>query len=127
MIERFKPDYYIDCYAKRPTDDNDEGLTKAALKVHRTMMQVSRILYDPEYERLGIAYRDTNDPNKLIQFIEKRSITSLQKFQPEESAEAVENIIAARVIVNVQLNEQMFDINGNPLEIAFTEFEAETQ
>ena len=125
--KRFKPDYYIDCYAKRPTDDNDEGLTKAALKVHRTMMQVSRILYDPRYERLGIAYRDTNDPDKLLQFIEKRSITSLQKFQPEDSAEAVENIIAARVILHVQLNEQQSDINGNPLEIVFSQIEAETQ
>ena len=125
--KRFKPDYYIDCYAKRPTDDGEDGLTKAALKVHRTMMQVSRILYDPRYERLGIAYRDPNNPNDVIQFIEKCSITSLQIFQPEEAAEAVENIIAARVILHVQLNEQQSDINGNPLEIVFSQVEAETQ
>lgn len=125
--KRYKPDYFIDCYAKRPTDDDDEGLTKAALKVTRTIMQISKILYDPRYERLGIAYRDANDPNNLIQFIEKRSITSLEKFPPEDSAEAVENIIPARVILHVQLNEQQSDINGNPLEIVFSQVEAETQ
>lgn len=121
----FKPDFHIDCYAKRPTDDSDEGLTKASLKVHRTMMQVSRILYDPRYERLGIAYRDSD--KKLVQFIQKRSITSLQKFQPEEAAEAVENIIAVRVILHVELVETLNDIPGNDLKLVNSLVIAETQ
>jgi len=121
----FKPDFHIDCYAKRPTDDNDEGLTKASLKVHRTMMQVSRILYDPRYERLGISYRDSN--NELVQFIQKRSITSLQKFQPEEAAGAVENIIAVRVVLHVELVETLSDIPGNDLELVNSLVTAETQ
>lgn len=121
----FKPDFHIDCYAKRPTDDTDEGLTKASLKVHRTVMQVSRILYDPRYERLGISYR--NSSGELVQFIQKRSITSLQKFQPEEAAEAVDNVIAVRVILHVELVETLNDIPGNDLTLVNSLVIAETQ
>jgi len=89
------------------------------------MMQILYILLSPKYERLGISYLDSQ--GNPVQFIEKCSITNMQKFQPEEAGTSVDNVIAIRIIYSVQLNEQLFDLTGNPLNLVFSEVEAETQ
>ncbi len=116
---------HIDIYGKAATVDGQEGLTAAALRVNRTMMQIFYILLSPKYNRLGFPSRDEND--KLIQFVQKHSISNMEKFQPEEANQSVENLIACRITYNVELNENLFDLQGETLDIINSDVTATTQ
>jgi len=94
--------FYIDCYAKKNTTDDNEGDELSSKEADRIAMLVRNIIMSNEYFQLALGYRELGVGNNIVS---RRYIMRREKFQPDIRNEAYENIIACRVMVEVEYDE----------------------
>lgn len=103
--------FNIDCYAIGVSEsDGASGHTpgdeRAALEVQRAVKLVRNILMAAEYIHLGMQGT-----------VWKRGVQSVTMFQPQLDGRAVEQIVAARISLQVDFNELSPQVLGEPLEL----------
>jgi hypothetical protein len=109
--------YHIDIYVKKPSTDSVEGLTRASERVNFIVAQILYILKSPKYFNLGFEYEDAE--GNLIKFIERRGFNTVSKLNPEDAGIPVENVLAARFVFEVKMIENLFDLQGNNLNLIY--------
>ncbi len=113
--------YNIDCYGYGVAEDDLDGGhrpgdAQAALECHRAVRLVRNILMSGPYTYLGL--RGT---------VWRRSIQTITAFRPAGDEQAVQQVAAARLTVQVEFNEFAPQYRGAPLElISLTVKRAET-
>lgn len=112
-VERQKASatYNIDCYGYGVATDDPggghvPGDAKAALDCHRAVRLVRNILMSGPYTYLGM--RGT---------VWRRSIQSITAFKPSADEQPVQQVAAARLVVQVEFNEFAPQYEGQPLEL----------
>lgn len=103
--------FNIDCYAYgEAADDPDGGHVvgdeAAALNLDRCIRLVRNILMASEYE-------DLQQPN----IVGRRWIASITHFVPELNEQPVQNVLAARIALEVLVDEFSPQYAGEPLEV----------
>ncbi len=101
--------YNIDCYAYAVSQDDGgsghlPGDQQAALRVHKAVRLVRNILMAGEYKALG-----------LRGLVSQRWIESITIFQPQQNDVAVEQVVAARLALEVGFNEFAPQVVGDEL------------
>lgn len=103
--------YHIDCYGYGVSEDDGAtghipGDARAALEAQRAVRLVRRILMAATYSYLGM--RGT---------VWRRWIQSVNIFRPTLDGNVVQQIVAARIAVQVEFNEFSPQVQGEPLEL----------
>lgn len=108
--------YHIDCYGYgvSSTEDPDEeghlpGDEDAALEAHRAVRLVRNILMAGAHTYLGL--------QGLVAFRWPQSVTI---FQPTADERRVQNVVGARIALEVHFNEFSPQVEGEPLELIST-------
>lgn len=91
--------FYIDCYATKDTDDTTSGDEAASKEVDRVARLARNIIMAGEYTYLCMGARESSN------IVIKRSVIKREKFQPDIRTESYENIIACRLILEVEYEE----------------------
>lgn len=94
--------FYIDCYGKKAADETNTGDELASKEVDRIARLVRNIIMAGEYTYLGLGYRELGTGNNLVF---KRYIMRREKFMPNINQDGYENIIACRLILEVEYKE----------------------
>lgn len=94
--------FYIDCYAKKNTTDDNEGDELSSKEADRIARLVRNIIMSNEYFQLALGHRELGVGNNIVS---RRYVMRREKFQPDIRNEAYENIIACRVMVEVEYDE----------------------
>lgn len=123
LVERQKATatFNIDCYGYGVAQDDPDGGHRpgdadAALECHRAVRLVRNILMSGPYTYLGL--RGT---------VWKRSIQSITAFRPQSDEQAVQQVAAARIALQVEFNEFAPQFKGEPLAlVSLTVKRAET-
>ena len=112
--KKFPCVFAIDVYAQAPATEVDQGTTLSSIDVNRVIRQIFYILESPKYKNLRLDYQDLN--GNLVKFIEKLSVSNVKKIFPKEPLPK-ENVAIAQITFNVDLIENLFDLQGNPLTL----------
>lgn len=100
----------IDCYAYGASSSAKNGHipgdAAASLEVQRAVRLVRNILMAGHYTYLGL--------RKLVW---RRMVTGVTMFRPEMDGRYVQQIVAARVALQVEFNELSPQVKGEPLEL----------
>jgi hypothetical protein len=104
MIDRQRATgtFYIDCYANKKTTDADSGDELSSKDADRIARLVRNILMAQEYTYLALGYRELGNGNNLVT---RRYITKREKFGIDIRQEGYENIVACRIILEVDYDE----------------------
>ena len=106
--------YSLMVYAEEKSTEDEQGVTLSLKTVNRVFRQILYILESPKYEKLGFAYEDGE--GNLIQFIEKLSLSEMEPIFPKEPF-LRENVTAGLISFNIDMNENLFDLVGDSLDI----------
>jgi hypothetical protein len=99
-------------------------LTLASKEVNRVARQIFQILMSPKYFKLGFPNKDPS--GDLVAFVQKRAFNSVNKFQPGNATQSVENVVAARMEFSVGFIENIAALTGELLESLLFNFNAPT-
>jgi hypothetical protein len=107
--------FNIDCFgygvaANVEAGGHEAGDQAAALACQRTVRLVRNILMSATYTYLG-------DQRKANQFIWRRWLPSVQFYQPQLEGRAMQQVMAARMQLQVEFNEVSPQVTGAPLEV----------
>jgi len=113
--------FNIDIYTSKPsTDIESGGYAKAdeqtAVDLHRVIRLVRNILMHPDNAYLKLTEMVGLREKRMIW---NRWISSIEKFQPQLGDRPVENVIAARMKLQVKFNENAISDEYQPLESVF--------
>jgi len=115
VIERQKGTgtYHIDCYGYGLSEDDfsaghTPGDERAALEAQRAVRLVRNILMAGYYTYLGPGLRGT---------VWKRWMNGVTMFQPQIDNRAVQNIVAARLALQVEFNEFSPQVVGDTIDL----------
>lgn len=113
--------YNIDIYAAQPSSDNPSGGynksdEESAIELHRIIRLVRNIIMHPDNTYLQLSEIVNGKKKNIVWY---RWIQSIEKFQPQIGDRPVQNVIAARVNLEVKFNEAHVIEDFEPLELVF--------